>query len=150
MKEVKREHFVVYKTFVDTIENAEKAGIEYAYEVAKAILQYGIYGEYDSNNPMVMAVMPGIQVSIDNAETRYKEAQDNGKKGGRPTKVDKDQVLALKQQGLTHVQIAKEVGCCERHVGRIISDERKRLEKERELEEAKKEQEKAIVREFNF
>lgn len=54
----------------------------------RAIIDYGITGEYDKSNPIVNAVMVNISKNIDSSESRYKKSQENGALGGRPKKVN--------------------------------------------------------------
>lgn len=46
----------------------------------------------------------------------------NGLKGGRPPKYDRNQILALYQQGLTKDQIATKLSCNWRTVHRILTN----------------------------
>lgn len=51
------ESFVWYGSFYDTMINAEQIGKDVAYNFAKAVMEYGLYGEYDESDAVVNALM---------------------------------------------------------------------------------------------
>ena len=58
--------------------------------------------------------------NINSAKDRYAKAVENGKKGGRPTEVNSEQITELKAEGLTNIQIANELGCSTKTVQRAL------------------------------
>lgn len=91
----------------------------------KAIIEYGIYGEYDNDNPYIDMLMPNITTVVDKAKDRYNKAIANGKKGGRPKKYSDEEMISLYNQGLTYQQIADQLGCSKSTVEKTISKHKK-------------------------
>lgn len=111
-KEVKNESFVFYQTSLQAVEQLEEAYPEMAGELLRAIVEYGIYGTYDDSNPIIAALMVNIGFGIDQAKSRYTAAIENGGKGGRPKKIDDNEVIRLKEEeNLTNPEIAKRLNC---------------------------------------
>ena len=124
-KEVLNNSFVFYATNLEVIETLEETDKELANEFMKAIIEYGIYGEYENTNPIIKVLMVQAGFGIDKAKDRYATAVENGKKGGRPKTVDEDKVRELKGQGLTNKQIAEELKCSVSSVEKINAKNRK-------------------------
>lgn len=124
-KQVVNNSFVFYASFLETVEKAEKISPELANELMKAIIEYGIYGEYESDNPYIDMLMPNITTVVDKAKDRYAKAVENGKKGGRPSTIDKDKVIYLHNQGLTNKEIAAEMNCSLSTVEKTVSKYKK-------------------------
>ena len=122
MREVQRDGFAFMQTFMQTIESLEATNPELANKLLKAIVNYGIYREYDQGDPIIDAMMVSIMFTIDRAAERYDQAKAIGEKGGADKKFDDAQILALKAQGWTHKQIADELGCSTKTVQRAISN----------------------------
>ena len=124
-KEVLNNSFVFYATNLEVIETLEETDKELANEFMKAIIEYGIYGEYENTNPIIKVLMVQAGFGIDKAKDRYATAVENGKKGGRPKTVDEYKVRELKGQGLTNKQIAEELKCSVSSVEKINAKNRK-------------------------
>ena len=124
-KEVLNNSFVFYATNLEVIETLEETDKELANEFMKAIIEYGIYGEYENTNPIIKVLMVQAGFGIDKAKDRYAAAVENGKKGGRPKTVDEYKVRELKEQGLTNKQIAEELKCSVSSVEKINAKNRK-------------------------
>lgn len=124
-KEVLNNSFVFYATNLEVIETLEETDKELANNFMKAIIEYGIYGEYENTNPIIKVLMVQAGFGIDKAKDRYATAVENGKKGGRPKTVDEDKVRELKGQGLTNKQIAEELKCSVSSVEKINAKNRK-------------------------
>ncbi|MBQ0088129.1 MAG: helix-turn-helix domain-containing protein, partial [Prevotellaceae bacterium] len=118
---VKNNSYVMYATWLDQVEQLEENGqFELAYKYIRAIMDYGIYGEYDNSDVMVNLLMTQTALGIDKAQSRYAAAVENGKKGGRPKTVDEEKIVELKRQGLTNKKIAEKVGCSDKTVSRTL------------------------------
>ena len=86
--------------------------IELKWEATQGLLNYGFYGiEPESDNPFVNMIYVQAIPSMRNAKQRYDKAVDNGKKGGRPTEVSTEEIMQMKQEGMTNKQIAAKLGC---------------------------------------
>ena len=113
--------FVFHDSFLETTLELEKQDKDMAYEYIKAIANYGLYGEmYDGKYPIIKALLITPQASIDAANNRYVKAIENGKKGGRPRKIDYGEVARLHKEGKTQKDIAAELNCSEDSVRRIL------------------------------
>lgn len=110
-KEIKNNSFVFYATSLEAVEKISEAYPEMGNELLKAIVEYGIYGEYDKTNPIIEAMMVNIGFGIDKAKDRYTKAVENGKQGGRPKMIDNEKVRELKEAGLTNREVAERLGC---------------------------------------
>ena len=85
---------------------------ELKWEATQGLLNYGFYGiEPESDNPFVSMIYVQAIPSMRNAKERYDKAVDNGKKGGRPTEVSTEEIMQMKQEGMTNKQIAAKLGC---------------------------------------
>ena len=117
-KEVLNNSFVFYATNLEVIETLEETDKELANDFMKAIIEYGIYGEYESTNPIIKVLMVQAGFGIDKAKDRYATAVENGKKGGRPRKeIDIEKALELESQGKTQAEIAEELGVSKNTIG---------------------------------
>lgn len=114
MKEVLNNSFVFYATNLQAVEELEKAYPDLAAELLRAIIDYGIYGEYDNSNPVIAAMMVNIGFGIDKAKDRYQAAVENGKKGGRPSiELNEAEVIEKKQELKTWKKVAEYFGVSE-------------------------------------
>lgn len=86
--------------------------VELKWEATQGLLNYGFYGiEPESDNPFVNMIYVQAIPSMRNAKERYDKAVNNGKKGGRPTEVCTEEIMQMKQEGMTNKQIAAKLGC---------------------------------------
>ena len=73
----------MYKQFMRLLKKNPEMGAEYI----KALLQYGFEGiEPDEDSDVWIFGFEADKVALDNAAVRYLKAQENGAKGGRPSK----------------------------------------------------------------
>lgn len=103
----------VYKAieFIPTEE--EKAA------AALALLRYGCGGiDYNGDNFIIKVILQQARIGIDKAKTRYNQATENGKKGGKAKQFDDNEILKLKAEGMTNKQVAAALGCSEKTVQR--------------------------------
>lgn len=115
--------FVFYKDYFDQINLIEKTNPELVKDLLLAIVNYGIYEEYDDSNPLVNMAMIPIVKGIDNAHSRYDNAVLNGKKGGRTSKVDPQDVYDKKvETGWTNKQLAEYYGVSDRTISRYLKN----------------------------
>ena len=119
--------FVLYESAYKQFETIKKRlGKEAACDLIDDIMQYGLYGvlpEEESNSWLYG--FEQIITSISKAKDRYAAAVENGKKGGRPQKVDINKVVELKEKGLTNSEVAKELKCSESTVEKKMAEYRK-------------------------
>lgn len=114
-KKEKKKAFLFYATTLDSIEELESspdpADHALAIKVLRAVVDWGLYGEYDDSDPKVRSYMPVIKLGIDNAEKRHTSSSNGGKKGGREKLYDDEKIVRLRLQGYTNAQITKMEGC---------------------------------------
>lgn len=101
--------FVWYESFYDAVMELEEQDEHLALALAKAIMEYGLFHEYDDSNAVVNAIMAGIEISIDNAQKRYNACVENGKKGGRNQKVPQEVFDEALRAGKSKAEIMKEL-----------------------------------------
>lgn len=95
--------------------------LDYVNAVARAIIQYGLSGEVESDDPTVLSRVEAVCSDLMQSNaSRYNAAIKNGTQGGRPRAYDYDTIKALRDMGLTHQQIADELGCGTRTVHRVL------------------------------
>lgn len=115
-KKEKKKAFLFYATTLDSIEELESspdpADHDLAIKVLRAVVDWGLYGEYDDSDPKVRSYMPAIKLGIENAEKRHISSSNGGKKGGREKLYDDEKIVRLRLQGYTNAQITKMEGCC--------------------------------------
>ena len=110
-----RKNFVWYESWWDTVMGYEEDfGEEYANELIRNIIYYGMTGEILSTKKSIIGYIQGsIAPNIDRAKERYEQAKERGKMGGR-TKILKDEdnqlIADLRNQGVTQQKIAEQLG----------------------------------------
>lgn len=110
-----RESFLWYESWWDTIMGCEKRlGEEFANELLRSIIYYGMTGEFLTSDEMIIGIIQGsIAPNINRAKDRYERAKENGKLGGRTKKLsdeDNKKIAELKFQGVTQQKIADQFG----------------------------------------
>ena len=118
------DNFVFYGSWRETLEGfAEDFGEEYAHEALWNLMLCATAGDIKTNKKSIIKWINGSCVNnINSAKDRYAKAVENGKKGGRPTEVNSEQITELKAEGLTNTQIANELGCSTKTVQRALKD----------------------------
>ncbi len=119
-KQIVNNSFVIYSTYYEAVEELEKTDPEKAFKLLKAIVEYGLYDEYDDSDIVIKLLMIQIGFGIDKSNDRYAKAVENGKQGGRPSTIDKDKIICLHNQGLTNKEVAAEMNCSTSTVERAI------------------------------
>ena len=96
--------------------------INYVNAVARAIIQYGISGTIETEDPTILSRVEAVCADLmQSSNARYNAALKGGYSGGRPLSYDPDTIKELRDRGLTHQQIAEELGCSVRTVQRALN-----------------------------
>lgn len=91
-------------------------------EALKGLLEYGFYDTIPkSDNPIVNMIYVQAIPSMRSAKERYELSVENGRKGGRPAAVPTEDIVKMKQDGMTNKQIAEQLGCSEKNIEKRIS-----------------------------
>ena len=121
---MKKDSAIIYESVYKTIELIPDT--ELKWEAIKGILRYGFYGEeLNSDNPLVEMVYTSAFPSLKNAVERYERAVENGKKGGRPAEVSMEEIIQMKNEGMTNKQIADKMGCTVKNIENRITSYKK-------------------------
>lgn len=100
---------------LDTVESLPgEDGLLLLYAASK----YGATGEIIKINPIIDAMMLLITPIIDSNTLNYAAKKAWGKRGGRPEKTPEEKIQAMKRQGKTQAEIAKELMISESTVRR--------------------------------
>lgn len=108
-----KENFVFLASWAEAIEAYDKAGQpELGGELAKQIIYYGTSGEMTTDDPLIKGIVNAMCVAlIDKAKKKYDACKNNGNKGGRPETYPIEEMLKLREAGLTNEEIADNLGC---------------------------------------
>lgn len=115
MENFKNNAFVFYSSFEKAISEWSE---DIQFQCYKALISYGLNGTYESDNQVVNSLMSVFIPNINAAQSRYDRAVENGKRGGRPSSISKEEIQELKAEGKTQKQIAEMLGLSERTVQR--------------------------------
>jgi hypothetical protein len=85
---MKNKGFAFYQNFWDSVESLP---LEQQKDVIYAIVKYGITGEIDTN-PLGVAMTQAFKPAIDNSVERFNSNSENGRIGGRPTKIASSEI----------------------------------------------------------
>lgn len=111
---------VIYESAYLAIEYLQDGALKW--EAIKGLLRYGFYGELpESNNPFINMIYTQAIPSMQNAKYRYEKAVSGGKKGGRPTAISTEDIIAMKSNGMTNKQIAEQLGCTIKNIENRIT-----------------------------
>lgn len=119
--------FIFYKGWAETAKGfAEDFGEDFAKEIIWALVCYVCFGEIVTEKKSIIKWIEGdcLRV-IEAAKKRHDASIEAGKFGGRPSKINKDDVFALKQDGKTIKEIAEILGCSRDTVERALNECRK-------------------------
>ena len=95
--------------------------MNYVNAVARAIIQYGISGAIENNDPTILSRVEAVCSDLMQSSTdRYNAALRGGSRGGRPPVHNPEVIKELRSRGMTHQQIADELGCSVRTVQRAL------------------------------
>lgn len=118
------ENFVFYGSWKEHLNGlSELCGDDVAKEVAWQIINYGTTKNFDTEDQKIVNMVNGMcRDLIDSAKKRREISIGNGKQGGRPKKYDIDNMLALREQGLSAQDIADNLGCSVKTVRRALAE----------------------------
>ena len=108
-----KENFVFLASWTTTIESFDAMNQpELAGELAKQIIYYGTKGEMTTDNQMTRGIVEGMCVAlIDQAKQKYQNCRINGNLGGRPEKYHVEEMVRLRDAGMTNEEIAESMNC---------------------------------------
>ncbi len=86
VKKNMRNSILIYRSHVESISKLNDPNLEL--EIYKAIFTYCLDGVEPKLTGVADAIFTSIKVNLDNAMKRYAASVENGKKGGRPKKLD--------------------------------------------------------------
>ena len=118
--------FIFYRGWAETAKGfAEDFGEDFAKEMIWALVCYICFGEIVTKKKSIIKWIEGdcLRV-IEAAKKRHDASIEAGKLGGRPSKINKDDVLALKQDGKTVKEIAEILGCSRDGIEKILNGSR--------------------------
>lgn len=113
-----KDSFVFYRSFYESIKSLDK---DLQIEIITAICEYSLNEIEMELSPVANAIFRLIKPNIDNATKRYKEAVENGKRGGKPSKIKDEDILRLKEEGKKNKEIAEMFGVTEKAIERRIT-----------------------------
>ena len=116
-------NLVFYEGWLDTLNTlAELNGEEFAKNAAWEILNYGIKGEYTTDNETLIRFVDGLcYAQIKKSQKRYEACKQNGSQGGSTSKYDHDTMVELYDQGMNINQISKKMNCSYNAVRNVIN-----------------------------
>ena len=95
--------------------------INYVNAVARAIIQYGISGEIESDDSTILSRVEAVCADLMQSSTaRYNAAVKGGGNGGRPRSHDHEAIQQMYKDGVPIQIIADTLGCSTRTVKRAI------------------------------
>lgn len=117
-----RKSFVFFSSWERYLKTLElDKDINYVNAVARAIIQYGISGEIESDDPTILSRVEAVCADLMQSSTaRYNAAIKGGTTGGRPPSYDKEAIKQMHKDGIPIQVIADTLGCSTRTVKRAI------------------------------
>ena len=118
--------FIFYRGWAETAKGfAEDFGEDFAKEMIWALVCYICFGEIITKKKSIIKWIEGDCLRVIEAAKKRRDASiEAGKLGGRPSKINKDDVLALKQDGKTVKEIAEILGCSRDGIEKILNGSR--------------------------
>lgn len=116
-------NLVFYEGWLDTLSVlTELNGEEFAKNAAWQILNYGIKGEYTTNDETLIRFVDGLcYAQIKKSQEHYNSCKKAGAQGGAPAKYDHDKMIELYEQGMNINQISKKMNCSYNAVRNVIN-----------------------------
>lgn len=120
----KYENFVFYGSWKEHLDGLrDLCGDDIAKEVTWQIINYGTSKEFDTDDKKIINIVNGMcRDLIASAKKRRLASIENGRQGGRPKKYSIEDMLALRNNGLSDQDIADNLGCDVRTVRRTLSE----------------------------
>ena len=117
------ENFVFYGSWKEHLDGLkELCGEDVAKEVAWQIINYGTYKGFDTDDQKIVGMVNGMcRDLIDSAKKRREASVGNGTKGGRPKKYSVEDMIDLRDKGLSLQDIADNLGCSVKTVQRALA-----------------------------
>ena len=117
------ENFVFYGSWKEHLNGLRQlCGDDVAKEVAWQIINYGTYKDFDTDDKKIIDMVNGMcRDLIDSAKKRREASVGNGKQGGRPKKYSLEDMLDLRNKGLSLQDIADNLGCSVKTVQRALA-----------------------------
>lgn len=110
----KNRGFAFYENFWNSVENLPEPQQK---EVIFAIAKYGITGEMVNpiENPIGFSMTNAFKLAIDNSVERFNMGIEYGKKGGRPNKIDGEELtmFLIQNKGISAKECAERFGVTE-------------------------------------
>ena len=121
------DNFVFYGSWRESLEGfREEFGDDYAKEALWNLMLAATAGDIETERKSIIGFISGaVMPNVNKAKDRYAAAIENGKKGGRPKKIDENKALELKQKGMTNKQVAEALGCSVSSIEKINAENRK-------------------------
>lgn len=118
----KRENFVFYASWLDALSGLDATNSrEFANEFLRQIVIYGVTGEIETDNPMIIGFINAMcKDLVEKSKKRHKACVENGGRGGRPKQFSDEEIMSLHNQGLSEQDIADNLGCNIRTVQRAL------------------------------
>lgn len=120
----KRDNFVFYASWLDALSGLDETNSrEFANEFLRQIVIYGVTGEIETDNPMIVGFINAMcKDLLDKSKKRHKACIENGNRGGRPKQYNDEEIRALSKQGVSEEDIATQLGCHIRTVQRALAN----------------------------
>ena len=84
--------------------------INYVNAVARAIIQYGLYKQCDTDDATILRKVDAVCSDLmESTYSRYIATINNGKQGGRPTQYDPEVIQALRNTEEAHQPVPNDV-----------------------------------------
>lgn len=117
-----RKSFVFFSSWERYLKTLElDKDINYVNAVARAIIQYGISREIESDDPTIMSRVEAVCADLmQSSSERYNAAVKGGATGGRPRSHDHEAIKQMYKDGVPVQVIADTLGCSTRTVKRVI------------------------------
>ena len=117
------ENFIFYGSWKEHLNGLkELCGEDVAKDVAWQIINYGTYKSFDTDDQKIIDIVNGMcRDLIDSAKKRREASIGNGTKGGRPKKYSVEDMLDLRNKGLSPQDIADNLGCSVKTVQRALA-----------------------------
>lgn len=116
--------FIFLENWYDVIKAYEDAGQpDMASAIAKEIITYGVTGDTKTTDPLIYGIVRGLcTAQMNRPKPRSTQSIANSKKGGRPPKYDKTEIVSLYKQWQSEEEIAKQLDCSVKTVQRALMD----------------------------
>jgi DNA-directed RNA polymerase specialized sigma24 family protein len=115
--------FIFLANWYDVIKAYDDAGqSDMANAIAKEIIIYGTTGDTRTTDPLIYGIVRGLCTDQIKRPKSRVQSITNGKKGGRPPKYDKTEIVSLYKRWQSEEDIAKQLGCSVKTVQRALMD----------------------------